>query len=464
MSEVWQSMCAVLGIFALERVVSICATRSEKGRAWICRCRSLRPDVISIARMPMGLVSVALASLGHWTLAILWFSVWMFMGLTCASISRKCGLGTDRGGWLSALSDKCLYFPLFIYFSWSDTLTTPLPAFWVASFLAADTAGQALRLVGRKKGVNYFGKAKTALSVILLLLIAVDRLHDIPTMSPKFVVLLTISCAILAFMSVFCKVVPDVWYANSLTLANLLCGLASIWSVQQGFLLRAFVLVFVGQFFDLFDGRMARKYGSTRHGPIFDDIADGTSFGFGIGFLIYGSLCLSIPRFLAALLALGYIVCIVFRLYRFLNSEAKFPPGVFQGMPAPAGAMLGGSAALLFAPSYPWVAVVLVIATTFLLVSSIPYRHFGQRIWPDLPRPMKLLVFILFLVFINVTLANRTHSLPFRLYCFVMSAIYGVFGVDWRGICGKGCTDEEMEDDSLSIEGGDEDESFGVEV
>jgi len=321
----------------------------------------------------------------------------------------------------------------------------------VIALLVIDSVGQASRLFSAKKAANYFGKAKTALITILLSVLGMDIVGEVPFLSPELLTLLTISCTILAFLSLFCKVIRDEWYANSMTLANFLCGLAAIQRVYVDQPVQALILIFAGQMFDLFDGRLARRFGSTRRGPVYDDIADGTSFGLALGYLIYQLLAEGgLPNLLAASVALIYMLAVIYRLYRFLHPTMAMPRGIFQGMPAPAGAMLGGSSALLFAPGYPWLAAALVLLTAILLVSSIRYRHFGQHMWPSLPRTLKLLFGILLLIFVNLTITVRHYSMPFRVYCFLMAALYAVSGIDYSG---KGHDEEdegEGEDDEES--------------
>ena len=420
----------VLGFLGLERLLVTRCTRNEKGADFVRRHPVLHPNGISVVRMPMGVVSIIFAACGWWSISILWFSFWMISDLTDGTIARNCDLVTESGKWLDPLSDKFMYFPALVYFAMPGVLRHPLPVVWVCAFLFIDAAGQFSRLLIKKKAANYFGKAKTALVTILLATLALDRLDPLWFMTPAFVNLLTVSCVILAFMSAYCKVIPDLWYANSLTLANFLCGLAAIWSVFDGHYLQAFVLVFVGQFFDLFDGRLARIYGSTRHGAMFDDVADATSFGVAIGYLIVRSLSGAAPQWVVLFTAIVYVGCTVFRLYRFLHPTVELASGTFQGMPAPAGAMLAGSGALLFGEDLPLVGLLLIYVTAALMVSSIRYRHFARRIWPELGRTMKLLVFILLLIFVNIAIANKDYARAFSLYCFVMGILYTLLGVD----------------------------------
>jgi CDP-diacylglycerol--serine O-phosphatidyltransferase len=319
-----------------------------------------------------------------------------------------------------------MYFPTLIVLA----IQGLLPMFWAVVLLLIDSIGQFSRLLIRKKAANYFGKAKTAFITIVLALVAVDQIEHLPFMSERFVYVLTASCALLAFLSFYCKVIPDMWYANSLTLANFLCGLAAIVNVAAGLHLRAFILVFVGQFFDLFDGRLAQKYGSTRFGAIYDDIADGTSFGLAIGFLVFSQLRDSgLPLWIASALAALYFLCVVFRLYRFVHDAKSMPRGMFCGLPSPAGAMLAGSGVLLFGGNLVLLGGASVLLTAYLMISRIRYRHIGYRIWPALSNTVKLLGFVLFLVFVNMSIADKNYSGSFVLFCFTVAVLYAVYGV-----------------------------------
>jgi CDP-diacylglycerol--serine O-phosphatidyltransferase len=424
---------AVLLILALERITISLATRRPAGREWIIQHKLFHPNSISLVRIPMGAISVLLLWVGMPTPAILWFAFWMITDLTDGTIARRCNLTTEMGKWLDPLSDKCMYFPVLLYFSIMP-VENRLPLAWVLALIVIDSVGQASRLFSAKKAANYFGKAKTALITILISVLGIDLVGALPFLGPPLLHLLTVSCTILAFLSLYCKVIPDNWYANSMTLANFICGLASIQRVHEHEPVQALILIFAGQLFDLFDGRLARRFGSTRRGPMYDDIADGTSFGVALGYLIYQLLLeAQLPSPVAAGVAILYIVAVVYRLYRFLHPTVELPRGIFPGMPAPAGAMLAGSSALLFSPDQPWLAAALVLLTAVLLISSIRYRHFGQHMWPSLPRTLKLLFGILLLIFVNLAVANRHYANSFRIYCFLMASLYALGGIDYKG-------------------------------
>lgn len=428
MTQAWQFAVLVLGMLAAERTAIARLTRNERGREWIRRQWFMHPNWICIMRLPMGVASAVLWLWGWPTAAILWFSFWMVTDLTDGTIARRCGLGSATGKWLDPLSDKCMYFPILLMFGLQSG-KVGLPLRWVAALLVIDAAGQASRLFTSKTAANYFGKAKTGLITILVSLCAFHQLAPMPLITERLLGQLTVSATILAFLSVYCKVVPDIWYANTLTLANFLCGLAAIWQVVHGHPLTAFVLVFVGQFFDLFDGRLAQVFGSTPRGPIFDDIADGTTFGVAIGMIVYVELEGGIS---GGLVAVVYTACTLYRLYRFIHPTVSLAPGVFQGLPSPAGAIVAGSAALLFAglPYGRWAAAGAVLAAAALMVSSIPYRHFGRRIWPAVPRTGKLVCCILFLIFVNLTIAGSHHGTLFTGVLFGLGTVYVLWGVE----------------------------------
>ncbi len=405
MSQQWIAIVGTLTIFAVERLLVALLTGSPRRIAWVRATWWLHPNAISFMRMPMGLVSLGMWLANWQLLAFFWFAFWMITDLTDGNIARACDLGTESGKWIDPLSDKLLYFPVLLFFAIGDPR---LPWPWIIALVVIDTVGQLSRLVARKKAANSFGKGKTALITVLIILVGLDSLHNLPFVDDRFLSLLTVSCTILAFLSVYCKVVPDIWYANTFTLANFLCGTAAIYSVYQHRLLQGFVLIFLGQFFDLFDGRMARKFGSTRRGALFDDIADGTSFGLATAFLIFVALGSS-P--LAFAVAAFFCACVIFRLIRFLRTR-DLPLGIFEGLPSPAGALLAGSAVLLFDTLLALGHAVTLLAA-MLMVSHIRYRHVSHSIWASIPGIVRISLAVATIVFVSKNLAGKWFQQDF---------------------------------------------------
>lgn len=433
---------AVLGFLLIERLTVLGMIRTEKGRQWFRAHKWASPNAICIYRIPMGVVCCLLWVWVSPELAGLLFAFFMLTDMTDGTIARGCDLGTPTGEWLDPLSDKCMYIPLL----WLFALHTPegreIPYLTVASvgtFTVIDTIGQFSRLFTKKKAANSFGKAKTTMVCTVMIFLALkltcyDAYMQLPLLGRLNMEYAMWGCVALSFLSFYCKIVPDAWYANSLTFLNFVCGISAIYLAWEGSLMPAFIMIFVGQFFDLLDGRCARKFGSTRWGALFDDIADGTSFGIAIGVIIYRTLSayIHIPTWVAALIGLFFAISVIFRLYRFLRNTAYSTPGLFEGLPSPAGAMLAGSGAILF-ELHPYLVITVVIISSTLMISKLPYKHFGQRIWGKLPNAAKLGIFITIMIF--TILGLRESSVipsPFALWVFSMIVLYVFLGVEFK--------------------------------
>ena len=428
----------------LERVVFIGMTSNAKGRQFIIRNRWLHPNLICMYRLPMGVVSCLIWMAGYPFAAAIFFSFWMITDMTDGTIARGCGLGTETGKWLDPLSDKFMYIPLLLLLTQlvpenaSEHYET-LCLGAVLLFIIFDILSQLSRLFVAKTAANSFGKAKTMMICITLVVvsfrfIAFDAFVTIPVVGKINPNYLMWSSVALGFLSFYCKVIPDHWYANSLTLMNFICGIAAIplVLVNQN-IVGAFILIFLGQFFDLLDGRTARKFGSTKWGALFDDIADGTSFGLAIAVIIYVTL-LPIGIFYAILASVVYFVCVVYRLYYFIINKDTATAGVFIGMPSPAGAMLAGSAALLFHDgTLVWITFFTVIIASGLMISKIEYKHFGQKIISNVPNGIKLTVFAIILSYITILVREQEQlSDAFAIFSFSMIWIYIFVGVNFK--------------------------------
>ena len=431
----------ILGMLALERIIILKLTKTKGGQEFIRGFLPLHPNSISIMRLPMGIISAVLAANGFWCTATIWFAFWMITDLTDGTIARNCDLGSETGKWLDPLSDKFMYFPVLLLFCFSKETNVETNVYlrkWsVCSFIIIDVIGQLSRLFVKKKAANQFGKAKTALVTILLSLLALNQIDDLIVVNSPVANGIMVAALILAFLSCYCKIIPDNWYAHTLTLTNFICGLLAIYQATKGHFLYCMVLVFIGQFFDLFDGRLARKYGSTKRGALFDDIADATSFGFAIGTMIF--YCLktkysNISTPVSAIIAVFYCGCLIYRLYRFLKPTKQLPKGIFQGLPSPAGAMFAGSA-VLFTLECPiplggLPAAVCVVASSLLMISNVEYCHFGQTLWPAMPKAIKMLLMILVMILAVFAITQRMYRPSFVYCCFGFTLFYLIYGIN----------------------------------
>jgi CDP-diacylglycerol--serine O-phosphatidyltransferase len=406
-------------MLALERFAVYFFLRTPRQVAWVRRHRWLHPNAISRARYPMGFVSAILLHLGYPQWCFLFFTFWMITDITDGDIARKCDLNTEEGATIDPLSDKLMYAPMLVYLAWRGALNPML----VFVFLAFDITGQASRRFIKVKAANLFGKAKTFMVVVLLIVVGLEWIYGpLPILGRSIYPFLAI-CAGLAFCSTFFKVIPNYWYANILSILNLVCGLAGCWVVLSGKpAVYALGLVFLGQFLDLFDGRAAERWGSTPRGEIFDDVADGTSFGLTVGLIVVVSFT---KLWLGLLLGGFYLFAVIYRLIRFVVEKRRkgVAGGVasFAGLPSPAGALMAGTACVLV-PSQPVVGVIVAI-TSLLMISRVPYPHFGRAILPRVPKIVRVLVLGAFLFLLALGVRRDQYLIPL-LIAFAADAIY----------------------------------------
>ncbi|MFC3997809.1 CDP-alcohol phosphatidyltransferase family protein [Nocardiopsis sediminis] len=174
--------------------------------------------------------------------------------------------------------------------------------------------------------------------------------------------------------------------ADYLTLGNALCGFMAVWQLaaaqsaqlsagvegplQRSAIATSVVLLLIAAACDLFDGRVARRFGGSGMGAELDNLADVISFGFAPAFFVVAWGTLSggggaVPIVAAAAVLLAVVV----RLARF-SCQA---PGsdTFSGLPSPFGAMAVITIVLLDPPVYVGAAAVLVVA--WLMVSQVEY-------------------------------------------------------------------------------------------
>jgi CDP-diacylglycerol--serine O-phosphatidyltransferase len=175
--------------------------------------------------------------------------------------------------------------------------------------------------------------------------------------------------------------------ADMFTLGNAVCGFLAIYCTTTGVLIphlegynvsgdrrsqaAAVALLLVGSMCDLFDGLVARKLRSSALGAELDNLADLISFGLAPAYfvVVWGLVTDGAHAKVSALIAISVVLAVVLRLARF--SVVKMPPGVFQGMPSPMGAMTVISIVLLNPPFVP--AGIAIAAVAGLMVSHVEY-------------------------------------------------------------------------------------------
>ncbi len=417
----------VLLMLGAERFAVTRFLRTPRQIAWVRRHPWLHPNGISRARYPMGFVSVALLYLGFPRTSFLFFTFWMITDITDGDIARRCDLYTEEGETIDPLSDKLMYLPMLGYLSWIGWLDPIL----FGLFLVFDVVGQASRSFIKIKAANLFGKAKTFLVVVLLIVVGLTWIYGPLPLLGRAIQPLLGMCVFLSFCSTAFKLIPNYWYANILSLMNLVCGIAGCWVVLTGHpIVYALGLVFLGQFLDLFDGRAAERWGSTPRGEVFDDVADGTSFGLTTGLVVAATFE---HLWVGVAVAGLYLAAVVYRLVRFVVEKRKagIPGGVltFSGMPSPAGALLAGTACLLIPSDI--VRGLIVVAISLLMVSRVPYHHFGRAILPKIPKVVKVLALGSFLFLLALGVRRDQYALPL-LITFIAGLVYLASPLFWK--------------------------------
>jgi len=134
--------------------------------------------------------------------------------------------------------------------------------------------------------------------------------------------------------------------ANLFTFVNITAGLLAVYFITQNNFFIAVILAWIGGAFDIFDGKIARKYNlSNEFGIQLDSFADFLSFVLVPVFLIfqatYAPELHGFSLILAAVASIYYVISGLRRLIHFnLNADAGAVDKYFTGVPTPLGAIL----------------------------------------------------------------------------------------------------------------------------
>ena len=424
----------VCSMLLIERFLLLYYFNTPQRRKIIQRQFYLQPNFISYFRCFMGVISVIIFYFVSHEAGMIFWGFWAISDITDGTIARHYNLTTKEGASIDPLSDKFLYLPPLFFFTWAGYCHINI----VIIFTFTEIIGQTSRLFSNKKSANLFGKAKTLLTNSILIILSFEYLY-FPQSYWEQIDWALLVIILLSFFSFASRLIPNYWYANLLSFINFLMGIIGVILIIQGYdVAHAFLLVFLGQFFDLFDGRAADRWGSTPYGELFDNIADGTNFGITISFILFTTLQVG-----AIFICLLYAICIILRLSRFLIGKRKhnIKTGTkyFQGLPAPAAALLVGSASILifrfrnFFPNFAHsiftdaAQIILIVTACILMLSKIPYVHFGRVTLPTWSTHWKLI--ILTIIILVLLIGANTGYLTFFILIFSASLLYLFFGI-----------------------------------
>ncbi len=134
--------------------------------------------------------------------------------------------------------------------------------------------------------------------------------------------------------------------ANLFTFVNITAGLSAMYFITQNNFFVAIILAWIGGAFDIFDGKIARKYElSNEFGVQLDSFADFLSFVLVPVFLIfqavYAPSLSGLMLIIVAIISIYYVISGLRRLIHFnINTDAGEVDKYFVGVPTPLGAIL----------------------------------------------------------------------------------------------------------------------------
>ena len=174
------------------------------------------------------------------------------------------------------------------------------------------------------------------------------------------------------------------YFADLLSLGNLLSGVAGIIFASQGRFDVSVVCLLLGAGLDGFDGAAARRWGGTRWGVYSDDVADGVSNGIAPGAVIY----FAVGGVAGAILGTLFAGLTIARLVAFTLNKGKSDPDYFEGLPSTAAALIVLCTAALVGGGTSWgvsasagsvlVAFGAGISGMSMVGFGTRYRHLGR--------------------------------------------------------------------------------------
>ena len=220
---------------------------------------------------------------------------------------------------------------------------------------------------------------------------------------------------------------------NLFTVSSIFCGVYSI-TLSSGDptgdnFYRAAVAIFFGNFFDAFDGRVARLTRTqSDFGVELDSLADVISFGVAPAILVYKWALSGLGTAGFAFCAI-YAACGAIRLARFnVQAHAETGPSrYFTGLPIPLAAgmlvsvVIGLQHTRVAETVGLWPIATLVLVLAFLMVSTIRYRTFK-----DAGLNAKTLLAFLLVIGVGVLVALRGGPSLVLLVYFLFYILLGL--------------------------------------
>ena len=196
------------------------------------------------------------------------------------------------------------------------------------------------------------------------------------------------------------KKTPKSLLPNTLTIFGVCLGLSSIkFAIDLNYSIAVIAIGFAA-ILDTLDGRVARLIkGTSKVGKELDSLTDVISFGVAPAFIMYFWHLNQIEK-IGWLLCLMYVVCVALRLARFnitSNINHEWKDNFFEGVPAPAGAILL-LMPLIFEKSniFSIIDNTYIVSTMFIIVPLLMISKIPTYSFKKIVIPRKSTVFLLF--------------------------------------------------------------------
>lgn len=310
------------------------------------------------------------ASLMHFRrgLVLLLFLAFFLLDYLDTIIAREQGALATFGRVFPRLAD----YPLLIVLAYSCLGLLPSPLLGLKVLL--DLLLLVLYLIGRgspknrlRSGINY--------ATLLAMLFTGQGWGErwiTPELSSSLLIANIVFHSVTALYNL--KVLQLRFIGDTLSGANLLCGVISMFFAARGRLEFSLLFLMLGAAFDGFDGAAARKFGGTRWGVYSDDAADAVNYGIAPGV----ALALTLHGLQGLVLGLFYTTFTLSRLVFFTLNQTESDPNFFSGVPSTMGGLITICSLILF-PGYPALVGLMVGVACVLMVSfDTHYRHLGR--------------------------------------------------------------------------------------
>ena len=170
--------------------------------------------------------------------------------------------------------------------------------------------------------------------------------------------------------------------ANLFTMVNIICGLTAVYLITQNNFFYAIIFAWIGGAFDIFDGKIARKFNlSNEFGIQLDSFADFLSFVLVPVFLIFQAVYIQLHGSwfaVAGIVSIYYVISGLRRLIQFnIEAEVGEVGKFFVGVPTLLGAILLWLVYLgnIYSVITPQAVIGFMIVIGWLLNSKVKVPH-----------------------------------------------------------------------------------------